>query len=531
VSEIAPANVPTDGSPVFVRCVHPSSARITMPDTLPNDALAVTFDLRDAAYPGIPYESRPGVMGGIFPYEFRIKSFTLNGAPQSTSGVSLDFRRGTFRFTPASEGSYVLTLEIKDSGSTQKTLQKSFTITSAAARFLFVATNGVDSAGRGTLAAPFRTLAYAVGQSAPNQLIVMRKGNYALGKSDLFDDRSKQIIAYPDEVVVADFAKSNSFWLKNGSSSAPVARFEGLDLANVSQHAISCDPCRSGVVIRNVRFVSGTETSGESDNPSYIYGMDYGLRQNKYLIQDNDMGGSYTMKYTANNYGGMVLFSAFDSVIENNQMPANQSGSIRKGFVDKGYSNHNTYRENYIEFLANQPEHDGFIMMAQDGSDRIQIHHNLLINAGVTLGLQCYQSTCHMIDHSVHHNTLVNGGVMISWGPLNPPSSGTRVSHNIIKSGSEAPYGEYCQTLPSAATLASKLSFGANLLETTNTLAMDDTGCGNDVAWSDWRNSYGFDTAASGSVISATSALTGSGPLIGLPASDARRGQRGHLNP
>ncbi|MBK9218611.1 MAG: right-handed parallel beta-helix repeat-containing protein [Uliginosibacterium sp.] len=509
--------------------MHNSAARITLPDTVPNTALAISFDLRDTAYPGIPYESRPGVMGGIFPYEYRIKSFTLNGAPQSTAGVSLDFRRGTVRFTPAAEGSYVLTLEIKDSGSTQKTLQKSFTITSAASRFLFVATNGVDSAGRGTLAAPFRTLAYAVGQSAPNQVIVMRKGNYALGKSDLFDDRSKQIIAYPDEVVVADFAKSSSFWVKSGSSSAQIARFEGLDLANVAQHAISCDPCTAGVVIRNVRFVSGTETSGESDNPSFVYSMDYGLRHNKFLIQDNDMGGAYTMKYTANNYGGMVLFSAFDSVIENNQMPANQTGSIRKGFVDKAYSNNNTYRENYIEFLASQPEHDGFIMMAQDGSDRVQIHHNLLINAGITLGLQCGVS-CHMIDHSVHHNTVVNGGVGISWGPLNPPSSGTRVSHNIIKSGSEAPYGEYCQTLPDATTLASKLSFGANLLETTNTLAMDDTGCGNDVPWAQWR-SYGFDTTAAGSIVSATSALTGSGPLTGLPAGDARRGQRGHLNP
>jgi hypothetical protein len=115
VSEIAPTTVPVDGAPIFVRCRHTSATRVTMPVTLPNADLSMSFGVRDVAYPGVPYESRPGVVGGLFPYQYELKTVTLNGNAQNLNAVALDLRQGTLRFTPATEGTYAITIEVRDS--------------------------------------------------------------------------------------------------------------------------------------------------------------------------------------------------------------------------------------------------------------------------------------------------------------------------------------------------------------------------------------------------------------------------------
>ncbi|MEP6880901.1 MAG: hypothetical protein ABI866_02855, partial [Dokdonella sp.] len=62
--------------------------------------------------------------------------------------------------------------------------------------------------------------------------------------------------------------------------------------------------------------------------------------------------------------------------------------------------------------------------------------------------------------------------------------------------------------------------------------AMHDDECNGgpmDMSWSTWRNTHGMDTTQSGSVVTSTSALTGSGPTLGLPSADPRRPSLGHL--
>jgi hypothetical protein len=521
VSALAPALVPADGSPVFVRCVTQAGASLTLPDTLPNDALSVRLGLREIAYPGIPYESRPGVAGGIFPYEYRIKSLTLDGVAQSTAGVSLDFRRGTVRFTPASEGSYVLTLEIRDSGSTRKTLTQSFTIGSAASRFLFVAPNGNDAAGGGTLAAPYKTLAYALANSSPNQAIVLRKGTYLPGNIKVYDSKAKQFLAYPDEVVTLNLNKTANIVVS--TNTAPAARFEGFDITGVTQWGIISDPSKAGLVIRNMRFLDGQSTNN-SENPAFIFGWGDSSPawRHKLLIQENDFG-----TYIGNGYAA-TLFDAGESLLENNQL---NLGKVNGGFHEKDNSQYNTHRENYIIFSDANRNPMGIQVSAQAGSANLHIHHNLLVNAGIHLGLQCWQTTCTMLNHDVHHNTVVKHGINLGLGVIQPNSAGTRISHNIISNGNVSPYSGFsCQGRPTG--LATQLTVGANLIESSHTLAFKDSECtGNDMSWAVWQGTYGFDTAASGSTLSASSALTGSGPITGLPAGDARRGTRGHQLP
>jgi hypothetical protein len=136
-----------------------------------------------------------------------------------------------------------------------------------------------------------------------------------------------------------------------------------------------------------------------------------------------------------------------------------------------------------------------------------------------------------MTEHNVHHNTIRGSGISQSWGVFNVGSGGTRITHNIISSGKLPPYwGASCQLLPKSFAIA--MTTGTNLIETSSVLAHKDSECsGNDMLWPEWQGTHGRDTAASGSVITSTSALIGTGPLTGLPAGDARRGQRGHQLP
>lgn len=521
LSAAAPARVPATASTVFVRCTTGPEASITRPDTLPNDALTVRQGLRDIAYPGLPYESRPGIVGGIFPYEFRLQSLTLDGVAQDTAGVSLDFRRGTLRFTPATEGRYVLTLTVRDSGRTPKTLTQSFTVQAAAQRFLFVAPDGQDAPGRGSREAPFLTVAYALSQSTPEQALVLRQGRHSVGALRLTDNRAKQLLAYPDEVVTLDLGKTGS--VSVNSDKAPAARIEGFDIQGVRQWGIVSDPSRAGLVVRHNRFLDG-EASNNSENPAFIlgWGDSASTPRHKLLIQDNDFG-----RFVGNGYAA-TLFDAGESLLENNQL---NLGQVNGGFHDKDNSQHNTYRENYIAFEDQHRTSMGIQISAQAGSANVHIHHNLLINAGVYLGIQCVQASCAMRDHDVHHNTLVKGSIGVNWGPFNPMSGGTRLSYNLISSDTRAPYGGLsCQSRP--AGLATQMSVASNLIESSHALAFKDSECtGNDLGWTLWQGELGFDTVASGSTRSSGSALVGSGPLTGLPASDPRRGTRGHQKP
>lgn len=519
VSELAPAMVRADGSPVFVRCVSQPAARLTVPDTLPNGALTLRFPLQDKAYPGIPYESRPGVVGGIFPYEYRLLSFTRDGVTQDASTLKLDFRAGTVRFTPSVEGNYALTLEVRDSGAVQKTLQQTFNIKVAASSFAFVAPDGLDAAGRGSRGAPFKTIAYAQANSGPDKVLLLRKGSYSAVGLALADDKAKQVVAYPDEVVTLDLARSSSIDIR--SDRLPMPRVEGVDITGVIQYGINVDPALAGAVIRNVRFVDGQEGPVKFENPAFIHTWGDVLPRHKLLVQDNDFG-----RYVGAGYA-TTLYDVFDSIIENNQLRLGEG--VNGGFHDKDNAQFNVYRQNYIEAPANSSNH-AIQISAQYGSKGVHIHHNLLINGGVLLGTQCLTEGCTMTEHNVHHNTVVGAGISQSWGVFNAGSSGTRITHNIISSGKVAPYwGVSCQRLPDS--FATAMVTGANLIETSSATIHKDTECsGNDMTWPVWQ-SFGRDTAASGSALTSTSALVGTGPLTGLPAGDARRGQRGHQLP
>jgi hypothetical protein len=525
LSELAPALVAADGAPVFVRCQHVPAPRLHMPATLPNDPLALWLDgagLRAFAYPGLPYESRAGVVGGIFPYEFRLLAARHDDQAIDATGVDLDFRRGTLRFTPTLAGGYAFDIEVRDSGTPQQVMLRTLAVTAAVDRFVFAAPDGVDTVGRGSLAAPFRTIQFALSQGSSTQLLMLRAGTYT-GRFDLIDGRSRQIVAYPDEVPVIALGQSGVIDVR--FDQAPAARIEGVDITGVRQYGIVSDPSRPGFVLRHVRFLDGV-VANSGENPAYLHGWGDGASQSRhrFLVQESEFA-NYPAGYAT------TLFDAGDSLFENNQV---RLGASEVGLHDKDNSQRNVYRENYLLYAPDFANNNGIQVSAQSNSEKVHIHHNLIVNSGVLIGGQCFEElACYVREHDIHHNTLAGGAVVLRWGTFNTTSADTRVSHNLIRS-TPAPYAwaSCLNTVP--AGFATQFRAYANRLETASANAMRDTECGGSVmnmSWATWTGTHGLDTAASGSVVSATSDLIGSGALTRLPAGDPRLAVLGHRYP
>jgi len=522
--------VPADTSPVFIRCQFQTATSLVMPTTEPDNPLELIINqqpVRAWAYPGLPYESRLGVVGGIFPYEFRLSAARFNGTQMSTAAIQFDFRRGTLRFTPDAEGEYEFDVEIRDSAMVQQIMQRTLSVSVDTGAFLFVATNGINDPSQGSLENPFASVSYAHEQSTEDQLIVVRAGHYTLPSLSISNARAHQFLAFPDEVVQLNFSGTGRISVQVDQD--PPVRIEGFDVADTLQWSVRSEQASNGLVIRRVRFLSGAEGKLPRENPAHIHGVGHGAAtpRHQMLIQDNDFG-----EFIMNSSGAyaMTFFDVGHSLIENNQI---HLGSVTGGIHDKDNSQHNTHRENVIEFTAGQSTANGIQVSAQANSERVHIHHNLLINAGIKLGTQCFSESCYMREHDVHHNTIVDNGITFSWGVFNAISFDTRISHNLIRHSS-APYA-WASCLSSVPVdLATLLDVRANRLETTSSLALRDTECSGspmNLSWEVWQNDYAHDEVSGGSLVSPISDLIGSGTTYGLPANDSRLSALGHRYP
>src|SRR5690606_9975692 len=132
-------------------------------------------------------------------------------------------------------------IEVRDSGVPQKTLLRTLAVTAAADRFLFVAEDGADSVGRGSIDQPLRSIPYTLSQSDPDQVLMLRGGLYS-GRFALLDGHARQIVAYPDEVPLISLEQDGAIDVR--IDDPPAARIEGVDITGVRQYGIISDPSR-----------------------------------------------------------------------------------------------------------------------------------------------------------------------------------------------------------------------------------------------------------------------------------------------
>jgi hypothetical protein len=168
------------------------------------------------AYPGLAYNIRAQVMGGLFPYEF-----SLSNAPD---GMTID-QRGVISW-PNPQGDATPTIKIRDQEGTVVT--RTWTIAVSRTGFRFVdgingrtaqASGCSSTCGAGTAENPWRTLHDVYLAGAGSDIVYFLNGTYTLASVPRsrgsgpwerveFDGRRNPVmwLAYPGSTPIIDFA-------------------------------------------------------------------------------------------------------------------------------------------------------------------------------------------------------------------------------------------------------------------------------------------------------------------------------------
>jgi hypothetical protein len=276
------------------------------------------------AYPGIEYNIRAAVIGGLYPFYY-----SLNNSP---SGMTIDKHTGEIKWTPTSEGVVNnIRLIVRDSEGTVVNATWSINVTKNG--FLFV-NSTYSGASIGTINQPYKSILDILDYGLTNDIIYFRSGTYNLplyhsdssewlnqGCSlDYNGGRPNKWIAYPGEIVNIDMNKhyleadgpgENDMWIDGfkfynflnggffGHCSANYVMFRNNDFSDL---VVDLDGNQNSGFL----YFTGFESSGyyktiiDNDfhnfNSAQAVGSIY--HSQKTLIADNDF---YDAKYTRNN--------------------------------------------------------------------------------------------------------------------------------------------------------------------------------------------------------------------------------------
>jgi hypothetical protein len=201
------------------------------------------------AYPGLVYNIRPAVVGGLYPY-----TFSLQNAP---SGMTISAATGEITWlNPQADATP--TIVIRDSEGA--TLSRAWTITVSATGFRFVdAVNGRNapnngcssSCGSGTFANPWRNLADLLLNDASADITYFRAGTYNV--QEVPASQRQSIGSVWERIVVTD---------NSGSSFAGSVIWLGYP-GERPLLDFTCTSCTSGLMIRHTGqsvYIDGFET-------------------------------------------------------------------------------------------------------------------------------------------------------------------------------------------------------------------------------------------------------------------------------
>jgi hypothetical protein len=238
-----------------------------------------------AAYPGLEYNVRPGVIGGVYPYRY-----TLNNAPAS---MTIDADTGEISWPSPDVDANNISITVTDSKGSTAT-STTWSIDVATTRFKFFSPTGNDTTGDGSVATPWQTLAKHKASSGVSGIGVFRTGTYDMtglvSQSDGFrwgttTSAPSIFLAYPGESPVFDFQDDQFDFVESGAS--PRVYFDGIDLTNAGNKCLRFASQNDNFVVRRCAihdFGPGADSSNSSalnfESGGFGSGtLDYGLVQ------------------------------------------------------------------------------------------------------------------------------------------------------------------------------------------------------------------------------------------------------------
>ena len=242
------------------------------------------------AYPGIEYNIRAAVIGGVYPYRY-----ALSNQP---AGMTINVTTGEISWPNPQADSGTITLSVTDSEN--KTTTTTWTITVSTSGFIFVDSN-YSGTETGSITQPYSSIADLLNNTTAannTDIVYFRGGNYTLVKfgntpeeniGTNIKDSALTWLGYPGETV--DINGDNRMI---GSISG--VYFDDLTLHDFHDYGIFVANNIPYQTIRRCKFSGLVDSTATNDNQGFIFtshAADVGM----YLvIQDNEFshfaGGS-----------------------------------------------------------------------------------------------------------------------------------------------------------------------------------------------------------------------------------------------
>jgi len=433
------------------------------PPSPPNWTLEIISWPLVKAYPGIEYNIRLGVIGGRYPY-----SFSLVDAP---AGMTITSDKGEISWTPDTglEGqSFDVSVKVVDQLSQE--VYQNFSVSVTKIGFYFIATNGSDSTGDGSIGNPWATMSYAVTQGSTADILYVRGGTY-IGRIIVSNGNINKWIAYPGEQPTFNLNQENPY---TDGVVDEYAYIDGFEVINAQTKGFFC---QAGHLIARRNHMHHLYTDGPGLNPAFIF---WPIGYEEYnVIQDN----IFHDLFSENDHGASVIF--YDvrySLYEDNEA-YNIEG---RGVGDKDGGYHNTFRNNVL--------HDttagGVRLESQSGQDQLEVSYNLSYNTG-SEGLVIGWQPGYTRDVYVHHNTIVDGPIRFRDALNDPATDNINIYNNIVINGDSWLYACY-PTVEGLVLADNIVHVDNNLLWTTGSYVFGYGYTTTLLTFAEWQ-SYGKD--------------------------------------
>lgn len=380
------------------------------------------------AYPGVEYNIRAAVIGGVYPY-----AYELTTAP---SGMTINSRTGEISWpNPNTSGSpHAATLRVTDSESTQ--VSASWDITVTTSDFIFVQA-GYSGTETGSITQPYSTLANMLAnESTTTDIVYFRSGTYQMVDFNSGQDNVMNITYSPRNWVAYPGA---SVELEGGFDDPSEARqitiwgafyFDGLTIKNSVRYAIFTDSNANYKTIRRCVFDGLVPNDDVNNNYGFVHTGNNGPGY-YFVIQDSEF------KNWRNASAIGSLYNDKKMLIENNYIHSDLvSGSpsgigSTNGISPKYYTDYLTVRGNIVVMQGDYLM--GGNNAAMIDSDYVEILFNVFHKNGAGLiGLLDWEVGQQQRTH-YWRNTLIG-----YTGPRSSTPSGPYTFANNVVSNSNS---------------------------------------------------------------------------------------------
>ena len=271
------------------------------------------------AYPGIEYNIRAAVIGGLYPF-----TYSLSNAP---SGMTINSKTGEISWPNPQANSGIITLSVTDAENTTVTTTWAITVSTSGFYFVDGSYGGTET---GSITQPFSSLSNMfAGTSSDEDIIYFRAGTYPVyqynqyqpsdGASMRLAGKSHTWLAYQSETVI--FTGPDNAYIRGWGH--PVY-FDGLTFMNFTNRAMMIWGGENYQTIRRSVFDNVTANSAINNNYGFIYTTSAGNLTYGYyfVIQDND----FSHWTGASGIGS--IYSIGKALIENNYFHDTNGGGL-----------------------------------------------------------------------------------------------------------------------------------------------------------------------------------------------------------